>query len=94
MRNIKFRQAIIKDIKAIQEIEKEYYGGFSVDEEILKFWLETLPENFTLAENGDKVVGFIFVEYLEKPQALPFIHDISKTHKKTASIFMCLKWEF
>lgn len=85
---IKFRQATVKDIKAIQEIEKEYYEGFSADEKILKSWIETLPENFILAEdNKSKMVGFIFVEYLEKPQALPFIHDVNKTHKKNGRYF-------
>lgn len=81
MGNIKFRRAKIEDIKSIQEIEKEYCEGFSLNENILKGWIEKLADNFILAEDKEgRILGFIFAEYLRKPSALPFLHDVSKTH--------------
>jgi len=75
-----FRQARLGDVKAIQMIENEYYEGFSCPEEQLIEWIARLSGNFIVAEEGSNVVGFIFFEYLDKAEALPFIHKLA--HRK------------
>lgn len=71
---INFRSATIKDIKQIQQVEKEYYENFNCSKKVLKLWIEKLPENFIIAEQNRKIIGFIFFEYLDRIKALPFIH--------------------
>lgn len=75
------RRATIDDIPAIQLIEEEYYEGFSLPEKTLAPWIKTLPSNFIVADDEGNVAGFIFFEYLDKIQALPFMHNISETHR-------------
>ncbi len=60
----------------IQKIEKEYYEGFSCPEETLKNWIQNLHENFIVAQANNKIVGFIFFEYLTEIRALPFVHEL------------------
>ena len=74
------RSAKLKDIKQIQKIEKEYYEGFKCPIEILKNWIGNLNENFMVAEEGKKIIGFIFFEYLNEIKAIPFVHKLE--HKK------------
>lgn len=70
------RRAKLSDIKQIQEIEKEYYEGFSCPEETLTEWINGLNENFIVAEVNNGIAGFIFFEYLTKITAVPFIHKL------------------
>lgn len=82
---INFRPAKIRDIKQIQQIEKEYYEGFSCSEETLKSWIEPLAENFIIAEENGKIIGFIFFEFLDEVKAIPFIHDTKTTNNPKGS---------
>ena len=75
-----FRSAKLEDIKQIQDIERGYYEGFNCPLETLKDWIKNLPENFIVAEQNKKIIGFIFFEYLNEVKAVPFIHTLE--HKK------------
>jgi len=75
-----FRQAKLEDIKKIQEIERKYYEGFNCPLKTLEEWIKNLPENFIVAEQNKKIIGFIFFEYLNETKAVPFIHTLE--HKK------------
>lgn len=77
---LNFRSAKLQDIEQIQQIENEYYDGFYLPDKVLKSWIQILPENFIIAEENNKAIGCIFFEYLEKVKAIPYVHDISKTH--------------
>jgi hypothetical protein len=66
------RRATPSDIMRIQEIEREYYDGFYCPEGILESWIGT--GRFLLAEEGGDILGFMFFEYVNKPESLPFIH--------------------
>lgn len=77
---MRFRQAGVEDVEQIQKVENEYYNGFFLPNKLLESWIPTLPENFIIAEENEKVIGCIFFEYLEKVKAIPYVHDISKTH--------------
>ena len=73
---IGFRRAHVNDILQIQKIEDEYYEGFRCPEETLKSWIKQLSENFILAEENKKVLGFIFFEYINEIKAIPFVHEL------------------
>jgi len=73
---ITFRSTNLKDIEQIQKIEKEYYEGFMCPKDILKSWIKELPENFIVAEEDNKIFGFIFFEYLNEIKAIPFVHKL------------------
>jgi N-acetylglutamate synthase-like GNAT family acetyltransferase len=73
---VNFRVACLDDIKQIQEVEREYYEGFNCSEDILKNWIQNLPDNFIVAEKDDRLVGFIFFEYLNEIRAIPFVHKL------------------
>lgn len=75
------RKAKLSDIKQIQEIEKEYYEGFSCPEKTLIEWINGSNENFIVAEVNNVIVGFIFFEYLAKISAVPFIHKLEHNLK-------------
>lgn len=75
------RPAKIDDIEQIQQIEKEYYEVFSCPREILKNWIEYLPENFIVADKNGKIAGFIFFETINKVKAIPFIHKVENKKK-------------
>lgn len=77
---VNFRLAKFQDIEQIQQVEKEYYERFSCPRKILKSWIRQLPENFIVAEEGVKVIAFIFFEYLDEIKAVPFVHEIA--HKE------------
>lgn len=77
---INFRSAKLQDVKQIQEIEKEYYEGFNCPEETLRYWIENLADNFLVAESNNKIIGFIFFEYLDEIKVIPFVHELE--HKK------------
>lgn len=76
LKMINFRSTRLQDLGQIQQIEKEYYEGFSCPEEILKSWLEQLSDNFIVAEENGKIIAFIFSEYLDEIKAIPFIHAL------------------
>jgi len=69
---MQIRNATSNDIKAIQSVEKDYYEGFSCDEETLKSWIKN--NNFFVAEENNKIAGFIYFEFIDEIKALPFIH--------------------
>src|SRR4030042_2735461 len=69
---MQIRNATLNDIKAIQSVEKDYYEGFSCDEETLKSWIKN--NNFFVAEENNKSAGFIYFEFIGEIKALPFIH--------------------
>lgn len=73
---INFRSATTKDIKQIQQIEKEYYEGFSCPKEVLKSWIKKLPKNFIVAEENGNIMGFIFFEYFNEIRIPPFVHRL------------------
>jgi len=77
---MKFRQARVEDVEQIQKVENEYYDGFFIPDKTLESWIRTLPENFIIAEEDDEIIGCIFFEYLRKVKAIPYVHDITKTH--------------
>lgn len=39
-----------------------------------------MSENFIVAEENGKIIGFIFFEYLDQIQAIPFVHELM--HKR------------
>lgn len=69
---MRIRKAALIDAKGIQLVEKEYYEGFSCDKNILKSWIKA--GNFFVAEENNKISGFIFFEFLDGVKAIPFIH--------------------
>ncbi|UCG95016.1 MAG: hypothetical protein JSV92_03135 [archaeon] len=75
-----FRPAQLQDIEGIQNVEKKFYEGYVCPKGIIKSWIKNLSENFIVAERNGKIFGFIFFEYLDKREALPFVHEIE--HKK------------
>ena len=79
---VNIRPAKLEDIKQIQEIEKEYYEGFNCPEETLKNWIQNLSENFIVAEENNRIVGFIFFEYLNKIKAIPFVHHFENNKNR------------
>lgn len=70
---MRIRKARADDVKELQLVEKEYYEGLSCDDNTLKSWIRT--ENFFVAEENNKILGFIFFEFLNEVKALPFIHE-------------------
>ena len=52
---IKIRTANSKDLSQIQQIEREYYEGFSCPPAILREWIQNLPENFLVVEVDGRV---------------------------------------
>ncbi|MCX6814322.1 MAG: hypothetical protein NTY20_01560 [Candidatus Aenigmarchaeota archaeon] len=69
---IRIRPAKPSDIMGIQEIERSYYEGFSCPDSIMESWIST--GRFLLTEESGKILGFMFFEYVNKAEALPFIH--------------------
>ena len=73
---MRIRPAKIQDIKAIQEIEQQYYEGFSCPTDVLEKWIQNSTGNFLVAEDSNnRVVAFLFFEYLDEIRAIPFIHE-------------------
>ncbi len=70
------RQAKLRDVEQIQQVEKEYYEGFSCPREILESWIKQLSENFIVEEEGNRIMAFIFFEYFSEIKAIPFIHEL------------------
>jgi len=77
----RFRQVREADIGRIQLVESEYYEGFQCPKTTLKSWIARLPENFLVAEEKGKLAGFMFFEYLEKPEPLPFVHELAHSRE-------------
>ncbi|MBL7169546.1 MAG: GNAT family N-acetyltransferase [Candidatus Aenigmarchaeota archaeon] len=73
---MKLRNAKLVDVKKIQDLENEYYGGFSVSLDILENWIEGLSENFFIAEENDGILGCIFFEYLNSVKSVPYVHKL------------------
>jgi hypothetical protein len=73
---VHIRPAKMQDVADIQAIEKQYYEGFSCPEATIKHWIENLPENFFVAVSDNRVVAFLFFEYLHEIKAIPFVHEI------------------
>jgi len=76
---MKIRLVKEKDIKELQEIDKEYYG-VETPIDTLKNWFETFPKGFFVAEDKSKIIAYIFVELLAEKKVIPFIHDAKETH--------------
>lgn len=83
---LKIRSAKIIDLGRIQEIEKMYYEGFCCSDEILEKWINSSPDNFFVTEDENKIVGFIFFEYINELQTLAFIHDTIRAKGRFAYI--------
>ncbi len=84
---MKLRKAAVSDIPQIQLIEKEYYGGLELPEEILRDWIENLPENFFVAEKDGELAGHIFWEQMKDIRAIPFFHRSEEFHRPNGSYF-------
>jgi len=67
------RKANISDSKQIIELEKKYYDSYSISEEILAKWLEN--GNFFVIEENSKIVGSIYLEFLDEIKDLPWYHE-------------------
>lgn len=78
---------MIFDIPQIQAIEKDFYDGFKLPEEILRGWIENINENFIVAEDKGKLVGCIFWEQLEEVKAIPYIHKPDDFHRPKGEYF-------
>lgn len=73
---VQIKPAKIQDIQAIQEIERQYYEGFSCPTEVLEKWIKKSTDNFLVAvDSKHHVVAFLFFEYLDEIKAIPFIHE-------------------
>jgi len=70
------REANISDLKQIIELEKEYYKGYSISEELLAKWIEN--GNFSVIEENSKIVGSIYFEFLNEIKDLPWCHESIK----------------
>ena len=67
------RKANLLDSKQIIELEKDYYEGYSISEEVLGKWIEN--GNFFVIEENSKVVGSIYFEFLNEIKDLPWHHE-------------------
>lgn len=71
------REANVSDSKQIIgqiiELEKEYYDGYSISEEILVKWIEN--GNFFVIEENSKIAGSIYFEFLNEIKDLPWCHE-------------------
>ena len=67
------RKANVSDSKQIIELEKDYYEGYSISEEILVKWIEN--GNFFVIEDDSKIVGSIYFEFLDEIKDLPWYHE-------------------
>jgi GNAT superfamily N-acetyltransferase len=77
---MKIRQMKEKELELLQEIDKEYYDGWSSPIKILKNWFETFPQGFFVAEDKGKIIAYIFVELLKDYGIVPFMHDAKILH--------------
>ena len=78
------REANISDAKQIIELEKDYYEGYSISEEVLVKWIEN--GNFFVTEENSKIVGSIYFEFLNEIKDLPWYHEPIKGLGKYAYI--------
>jgi hypothetical protein len=78
------RKAITQDLKQIIELEKEYYTGHSISEEILVKWIKN--GNFFVLEENSAIVGSIYFEFLDEIKDLPWYHEPIKSLGKYAYI--------
>jgi len=78
------RKANVSDSKQIIELEKEYYEGYSISEEVLTRWIEN--GNFFVIEENSKIVGSIYFEFLNEIKDLPWYHEPIKGLGKYAYI--------
>ena len=67
------RKANISDSEQIIELEKGYYDGYSISEESLVEWIKN--GNFFVIEDGLKLVGSIYFEFLDEIKDLPWEHE-------------------
>jgi len=67
------REAKLSDLKQIIELEKEYYEGYFISEEVLAKWIEN--GNFFVIEENSKIVGSIYFEFLNEIKDLPWYHE-------------------
>lgn len=77
---MKIRKIKESEVGKIQEIDKDFYEGYSTSLDVLSKWFENFPEGFLVAEDSGNIVGYIFVELFNKIKAVPFIHDTKTTH--------------
>lgn len=71
------------DIPKIQAIEKAYYDGYFVPDEILTNWIKNAGDNFWIIEEGEKLLGYIFTERLDGIKAIPYIHKVEDNFTPT-----------
>ena len=67
------RKANIEDLKQIIELEKKYYEGYSISEELLNKWIKN--GNFFVIEEESKILGSIYFEFLDEIKDLPWYHE-------------------
>jgi len=67
------RKAGTSDIADIIELEKNYYDGYSISEDLLLKWIEN--GNFFVFEENSKIVGSIYFEFLAEIKDLPWHHE-------------------
>lgn len=78
------RKANVSDSKQIIELEKNYYEGYSIPDEILVKWIKN--GNFFVIEENSKIVGSIYLEFLNEIKDLPWYHEPEKELGKYAYI--------
>ena len=67
------RKANISDSKQIIELEKGYYDGYSISENVLVKWINN--GNFFAIEEDSKLVGSIYFEFLDEIKDLAWEHE-------------------
>jgi hypothetical protein len=67
------RPAKISDIETIVGLEKKYYDGYSLSEEILEKWIKN--GNYYVLEENSMIVGSIYFEFIEEIKGLPWQHE-------------------
>ncbi len=70
------RSAELQDIGSLLKIEEEFYEGSCCPEKTLRQWIVGLPQNFIVAEERGRIVGFVFFEYFDKIKTVPFVHQL------------------
>lgn len=67
------RKAEKIDSKNIIELEKRYYDGYSISEDLLSKWISN--GNFYICEEDSKIIGSIYFEFIDKIKDLPWHHE-------------------
>ncbi len=67
------RKVNLSDLKQIIELEKKYYDGHYISEEVLAKWIEN--GSFFVIEENSKIAGSIYFEFLDEIKSLPWYHE-------------------